>query len=486
MQLKDVKSADSLKVKKVHASFLGLPGNREVWGIHAGNKPIYRTKRGGGQGTAYYKLSADGAKVMLKELKAKVEEEKATAKTPRATKTTQRSAAPKPRATSAASSAALTISGCSKFLRDKGYSVSKPKTAKRKDAEVDDLADYYTSLAAENNPRRRLSRRRLNNPGKRTRKKSVRDNAQFLRELKKAAKAQDLRIELYGADGIEFIDTLTEASTGTIRLEQPAGRPQSLGGESDFSLFLDVSFGPYGGAQTAGHLGLLTADAVGRRAARTQQMSMAELAKAVAGVAGFLSAGYALENIPDEMGTPQFQVLSYADRYEVDVPLVVEGFESNPRRRRRKNRSNVPSADRGGTYVMFWDDPNGPDPIVFTSSKGEDATYKAIQSDALYDYEYRAYGEIKPMRADAALLLLEQQMLREDSDGYFAGSDERYQYNRVLAAVNAYKRRVTPAQAKKKVQTALRDFVHPFEEGPVYGNPRALRRKNPRALRRLR
>jgi hypothetical protein len=297
MQLKDVKSADSLKVKKVHSSFLGLSGNREVWGIYAGNQPIYRTKRGGMEGTAYYKLSADGAKVMLKELQAAVEEEKATAKTSRATKTTQKSAAaPKPRAASAAPSAALTVSGCSKFLRDKGYSVSKKKAAKRKDAEVDDLADYYTSLGAEN----------------------------------------------------------------------------------------------------------------------------------------------------------------------------------NPRRRRRKNRSNVPSADRGGTYVMFWDDPNGPDPIVFTSSKGEDATYKAIQSDALYDYEDRAYGQIKPMRADAALLLLEQQMLRADSDGYDEG--QRYQYNRVLAAVNAYKRRVTPAQAKKKVQTALRDFVHPFEEGPVYGNPRALRR----------
>lgn len=477
MQLKDVKSAASLKVKKVHSSFLGLSGNREVWGIYAGNQPIYRTKRGGMEGTAYYKLSADGAKVMLKELQAAVEEEKATAKTSRATKTTQKSAAaPKPRAASAAPSAALTVSGCSKFLRDKGYSVSKKKAAKRKDAEVDDLADYYTSLGAENNPRRRLSRRRLNNPSKRTRKKSFRDNAQFLRELKKAAKAQDLRIELYGTDGIEFIDTLTEASTGTIRLEQPASPTGLVGGESDFSLFLDVSFGGYWweGGPTMGHLGLLTADAVGRRAARTQQMSMAELAKAVVDVAGFLGAGHALENIPDEMGTPQFQVLSYADRYELGVPLVVEGFESNPRRRRRKNRSNVPSADRGGTYVMFWDDPNGPDPIVFTSSKGEDATYKAIQSDALYDYEDRAYGQIKPMRADAALLLLEQQMLRADSDGYDEG--QRYQYNRVLAAVNAYKRRVTPAQAKKKVQTALRDFVHPFEEGPVYGNPRALRR----------
>ena len=148
----------------------------------------------------------------------------------------------------------------------------------------------------------------------------------------------------------------------------------------------------------------------------------------------------------------------------------------NPRRRRlnRRRRKNPKPADRGGTYVMFWDDPNGPDPIVFTSLKGEDATYKAIQSDALYDYEDRAYGQIKPMRADAALLLLEQKMLRADSDGYDEG--ERYQYNRILDAVTAYKGGVTPARAKTKIKSALRGFVHPFEEGPIYNNPRSMRR----------
>jgi hypothetical protein len=150
----------ALTMRKMPAS--RVPGTEagrtgDVWAIFDGSKP-FKTKQGGQK---WFTQEAKARAFIAKE-SGKAAPKKSSGSRAQA-KTSAPKSAPK------AGSAQMTVTSCSKFLRDAGYSVSKKKGAKKgkssQMSEEEQMAEYYASLGA-NPRRRRLNRRRRKNPNR--------------------------------------------------------------------------------------------------------------------------------------------------------------------------------------------------------------------------------------------------------------------------------------------------------------------------------
>jgi len=162
-----VRKTMALRIKEVHPSVVGQTGNRSAFAVYDGSKLVYKTKRGGAKGSPMYGYSMETAERLL----AKEEARRAAGgSAPKAT----RSSASTSRTTAKASRQKLdrqelTVSGCTKFLRDEGYSVSKKRGSSRKKAKtIEEMLNdgdisfmEAVTMGYEDNPRRR---RRRKNP----------------------------------------------------------------------------------------------------------------------------------------------------------------------------------------------------------------------------------------------------------------------------------------------------------------------------------
>jgi len=135
----------ALSIKKTSARQLGQNSDRDVFAVYSGSK-LYKHKTKSGM-VFKFATTRSRAEEILKKLKSA-----GSSSAPKRAGASQ----PKARAPSS-SSAKMTVSSCSQFLRDAGYSVSKKKGKKTEDEEMSDQDIYLRDLM---NPRRRRTRRK--------------------------------------------------------------------------------------------------------------------------------------------------------------------------------------------------------------------------------------------------------------------------------------------------------------------------------------
>ena len=158
----------ALSIKKTSARQLGQNSDRDVFAVYSGSK-LYKHKTKSGM-VFKFATTLPKAKEILQKLKSDGSSSE-----------TKRSGASQPKARAPSSSSAkMTVSSCSQFLRDAGYSVSKKKGKKTEDEEMSDQDIYLRDLM---------------NPRKRTRKKQ-RKAADTLYGGKKGASKFHLKREL--------------------------------------------------------------------------------------------------------------------------------------------------------------------------------------------------------------------------------------------------------------------------------------------------
>lgn len=147
----------ALKIKEVHPSVVGQSGNRNAFAIYDGSSLVYKTKRGGGQGAPMYGLSRTKADFLLAREQAR---RAGGGKAPKAT----RASASTPRPTrQKLDRQELTVTGCTNFLRAEGYTVGKKRGSSRKKAKtIDEMLEdgdisfmEAVAMGYETNPRRR-------------------------------------------------------------------------------------------------------------------------------------------------------------------------------------------------------------------------------------------------------------------------------------------------------------------------------------------
>jgi hypothetical protein len=154
----------ALRIKEVHPSVVGQSGNRNAFAIYDGSKLVYKTTRGGGQGSPMYGLSRTKADFLLAKEQAKRAGGGKASKATRASASTSRPSRQK------LDRQELTVTGCTNFLRAEGYTVGKKKGSSRKKAKtLDEMLEdgdisfmEAVAMGYEANPRRR---RRRKNPG---------------------------------------------------------------------------------------------------------------------------------------------------------------------------------------------------------------------------------------------------------------------------------------------------------------------------------
>lgn len=145
----------ALSIKKASARQLGQNSDRDVFAVYSGSK-LYKHKTKSGM---VFKFATTLPKA--KEILQKLKSADSSSETKRSGASQAKARAPR------SSSPKMTVSSCSKYLKDQGYTVKKKdkkgKKKKKEDEEMSDeemMAEYYTQM----NPRRRRTRRK--NPRK--------------------------------------------------------------------------------------------------------------------------------------------------------------------------------------------------------------------------------------------------------------------------------------------------------------------------------
>jgi hypothetical protein len=120
----------ALKIKEVPPSVVGQKGTRSAYAVYDGSELVYKTKRGGGQGTAMYGFTEEKAAELLAKEEARRAEEGSAApkkkkKAASPKRSTSRTAAKAPRpARKKLDRQELTVDSCRSFLEGRGYEVS--------------------------------------------------------------------------------------------------------------------------------------------------------------------------------------------------------------------------------------------------------------------------------------------------------------------------------------------------------------------------